>query len=445
MRAIADCKVKNANCKMQSAKCRMTNDAAFRGSAICHAFCIFHFAFFILHSASLFCLAASPSLAADDAKGRHSLRFRLEVRRRPLRPDGRRHDLEEALARGRVHRARVDARRARLLREPQAEAVARDGPRQDEEDRPRTISARRSASGEASSGRRATEGEIYDLVIKCVDFSAKPEPKVIYEVKARTKSVSEIPHLYVKQMLDALVRAASPAAPAGPDPVAEENWKKNPNLVAGDFEQRQRRRAQGLGQSGRPAARAAGRAGPLDGRGGQSRQQGHPLHARPERRRERRRDVLQRLLPRRGGREVSLPVPLAVRRAGREGLHQVLRRQRTEERRRERRREVYRSQQNLKGPNGTWNTQTEDFTPKHTKYSPKWGRVMLYAYLSPGVVEFDDVVVKQIVPPPPAKAQGAPPFERDQDHGRGDGRERTPRREAKSKGRTGPSGNAGEE
>ena len=90
-----------------------------------------------------------------------------------------------------------------------------------------------------------------------------------------------------------------------------------------------------------------------------------------------------------------------------------------------RRREVYPSQQNLKrnpktlgtpkytapifaerksgqSPN-TWNTQTEDFTPQHTKYSPKWGRVMLYAYLGPGAVEFDDVVVKQIVPPHPAK------------------------------------------
>ena len=66
------------------------------------------------------------------------------------------------------------------------------------EDRARTISAGRSASGAASSGRPAEEGEVYDLVIKCVDFSAKPKPKVIYDVKARTKSVSEIPHLYVK-------------------------------------------------------------------------------------------------------------------------------------------------------------------------------------------------------------------------------------------------------
>ena len=48
------------------------------------------------------------------------------------------------------------------------------------------------------------EGEIYDLAIKSVDFSAKPKPRVIYQAKARTNSVSEIPHLYVKQMLDAL-------------------------------------------------------------------------------------------------------------------------------------------------------------------------------------------------------------------------------------------------
>jgi hypothetical protein len=63
------------------------------------------------------------------------------------------------------------------------------------------------------------------------------------------------------------------------------------------------------------------------------------------------------------------------------------------------RREVYRSQQNLKGPKDTWNTHTEDFTPRHTKCSPKWGRVMLYGYLRPGTVDFDDVVVKQIVAP----------------------------------------------
>ncbi len=65
-----------------------------------------------------------------------------------------------------------------------------------------------------------------------------------------------------------------------------------------------------------------------------------------------------------------------------------------------RRREVYRSQQNLKGANNTWHIHTEDFTPQHTKYSPKWGRVMLYAYHGGGQVDFDDVVLKQIAPPP---------------------------------------------
>ena len=80
------------------------------------------------------------------------------------------------------------------------------------------------------------EGERYDLVIKCVDFSAQPRPKVIFETTARTKSVSEIPHVYVKQMLDALY-GRKPALPPSPDLAAEENWRKNPNLVIGDFEQ----------------------------------------------------------------------------------------------------------------------------------------------------------------------------------------------------------------
>jgi hypothetical protein len=79
------------------------------------------------------------------------------------------------------------------------------------------------------------EWEIYDLVIKCVDFSGQ-EPKVIYEVSARTKSVSEIPHLYVKEMIDELC-GREPGGPPPVDQFAEENWKNNPNLVAGgDFQ-----------------------------------------------------------------------------------------------------------------------------------------------------------------------------------------------------------------
>jgi hypothetical protein len=64
------------------------------------------------------------------------------------------------------------------------------------------------------------------------------------------------------------------------------------------------------------------------------------------------------------------------------------------------RREVYRSQQNLKGPADKWNVHEEEFTPKHSKHYPRWGRVMLYAYLKPGTVEFDDVEVRLVAPPP---------------------------------------------
>jgi hypothetical protein len=63
-------------------------------------------------------------------------------------------------------------------------------------------------------------------------------------------------------------------------------------------------------------------------------------------------------------------------------------------------REVYRSQQNLKGHKGQWNVHTEDFTPKHTKYTPKLARVMFFGYVAGGTIEFDDVVIKEIIPAP---------------------------------------------
>ena len=116
----------------------------------------------------------------------------------------------------------------------------------------RHLGQRRAAPG--------TEGDVYDLVIKCVDFSAEPKPKVIYDRQARTNSVSEIPHLYVKQMLDALY-GRQPITRQAPNPLAEEAWKRNANLVTGDFEHGSGRRAQGLGKCRRPAARAARRAG----------------------------------------------------------------------------------------------------------------------------------------------------------------------------------------
>lgn len=60
------------------------------------------------------------------------------------------------------------------------------------------------------------------------------------------------------------------------------------------------------------------------------------------------------------------------------------------------RREVYRSQQNLRGTTGEWNLHRQSFTPQHARYTPRWARVMLYAYLSPGTVDWDDVEVRLV-------------------------------------------------
>jgi hypothetical protein len=258
-------------------------------------------------------------------------------------------------------------------------------------------------------------GDAYDLILKCVDFSAKSGPNVIYEKTARTKSVSEIPHLYVKEMFDSLA-GRTPGEPPPDDPTVAANWRKNPNLVVGDFEH---------GVAGVPKGwdKVAG-------------QQREPLGG------------LVRWTAEKGAAEGTRPTNKVIRFtldknvAENEGVmyysdyfpveegatYRFQCRWRSEgplpkvfvkcydADESGRRREVYRSQQNLKGKNNVWNTQTEDFTPHHTKYAPRWGRVMLYAYLTSGIIEFDDVVVKQIVPPPknlapkkprPSSASGA--------------------------------------
>jgi hypothetical protein len=244
-----------------------------------------------------------------------------------------------------------------------------------------------------------TEGEIYDLVLKCVDFSAKPKPKVIYGAKARTKSVSEIPHLYVKQMLDALA-GKRPGGGAASVLTIDDGWRKNKNLVAGDFEQ-------GAGRVPKGWDKVAGQQRePLGGLVRWTTEKGNAANK-----------VIRFTLDRNVAENEGVmyysdffPVEEGATyrfqcrwRSTAPAVKVFIKCCDADET--GRRREVYRSQQNLQGPNGKWNTQTEDFTPKHTKYSPKWGRVMLYAYLSPGDVEFDDVVVKQISPPPGSTAK----------------------------------------
>jgi hypothetical protein len=288
--------------------------------------------------------------------------------------------------------------------------------------------------------------DVYDLVIQCVDFSTYPAPKVIYQCKARTKTVSEIPHLYVQEMLDALY-GRKPTAPPPADALAEESWTKGPNLLRGDFQ----RGARGV-PAGWDPGWEAGEVGQWEPLGTTVRwvpEAGHPANRLI-------RFTLNQALGdttgvayyseffpveegakyrfqcrwRSDGPQAKVFIKCYDRIATKDqpGLGEEVRKtkggiqhsafsmQHSASRpaetpsapRRDRLREVYRSQQNLQGPKHTWNTHTQDFTPKHTQYTPRWGRVMLYAYLGGGVVEFDDVVLKQIVPASPGTSHKDP-------------------------------------
>ncbi|MBN1911676.1 MAG: hypothetical protein JW818_18180 [Pirellulales bacterium] len=259
--------------------------------------------------------------------------------------------------------------------------------------------------------------DVYDLKIRCIDFTTGPKPVVLYKVDARTKTVSEIPHVYVKAMLDGLY-GRTPGGPVPVDPLIEKNWKNNPNLIrGGDFQR---------GRDGVPEG--------WDSRGGQKREplgnlvrwvteSGNPSNR-----------VIRLTFDKALGDTFGVmyysdyfPIEEGAtyrfqcrwRTDGPEakvfikGYDEVASEYKDKNNGSSnrsakayvpegvQRRECYRSQQNLKGPKNQWNTQTQDFTPKHTKYTPRWGRVMLYGFLGAGSVEFDDVVVKQIVPPSP--------------------------------------------
>ncbi|MEA1951140.1 MAG: hypothetical protein U9N87_07135 [Planctomycetota bacterium] len=266
--------------------------------------------------------------------------------------------------------------------------------------------------------------DVYDLKIRCVDFSTTPEPKVIYECNARTKTVSEIPHVYVKAMLDKLY-GRQPGGPAKPDPLAEKNWETGKNLVTGgDFQSgaggvpkgwasrggQQREPLGGLVSWQRDTADPRNRVirftfdkGVGDGFGVMYYSDPFPIEE----------NALYRFQCRYRSNgpkiivfikcydEVGSTYKQREKSPGEQSPGARANARDTTAPGSVQRRECYRSQNNLKGPKNAWNTYTNDFTPKHTKYTPTSGRVMLYSYLGAGVVEFDDVVIKQIVPASP--------------------------------------------
>ena len=253
------------------------------------------------------------------------------------------------------------------------------------------------------------EWDVYDLKVRCVDFSAKPKPKVIYSVDTRTKTVSEIPHTYLKAMFDKLYNRDPKLGMLTPGEARAiaENWEKNPNLVkGGDFQS---------GSRGIPKG--------WDTHGGQLREPvGNLVQWRSEGKNRFIRLSFDKQLgdtfgvmyysdrfPITEGTKYRFecrwrsdgPSPKVFVKCYDEttsDYHAKDKPYSSSGSGSERFREVYRNQQNLKGPTGQWNTQTEDFTPKHTKYTPRWCRVMLYGYLGAGNIDFDDVVIKEIVP-----------------------------------------------
>jgi hypothetical protein len=230
------------------------------------------------------------------------------------------------------------------------------------------------------------ETDVYDLWIKVVDFS-NPEPAVIYDGKHRTLAVSEIPHVYVKAMLMKL-HGERPAEPPAADRKAEERWKTGPNLVVnGDFEKGDKRPTgwDPLPQYVSIVADKTGRRTKMEFPEEVAATTGvlyysdyFPIEE----------GATYRFSCRyrTTGSAVKVFIKCYDEFAGESGTRKAA----------AQRREVYRSQQNLKGPANQWNTHVEDFTPQHARFTPKWGRVMLYAYWPQGAVEWDDVVVKQI-------------------------------------------------
>lgn len=253
------------------------------------------------------------------------------------------------------------------------------------------------------------EFEVYDLWIFVADFSVEP-PKVIFQKKGRTKTVSEIPHIFIKDALDALYGESEKAVAATLEPVTvKERWKKGPNLLKGDFE---KGKAFPLGWDPLPRhvswmhdKKAAKKnrfvrftipADVAETTGVLYYSEFFPVQA----------GATYRFQCRwqSSGTAVKVFVkcydevqgPFRSKNDSSGGTE---------------RREVYRSQQNLAGPSSLWNLHTEDFTPLHTQYNPRWGRVMLYGYYPAGTVDWDDIILKQVSPPRPRTGDARPSLE----------------------------------
>jgi hypothetical protein len=275
-----------------------------------------------------------------------------------------------------------------------------------------------------------SDGDVYDVWIRIADFSGS-RPRVIYKKKARTKTVSQIPHLLVKEALDHLY-GTLPTTVSQADPAGEPRWKNGPNLIQGDFE---RGTSAPAGWDRLPRFVSLRT---LDAESG-------------SKNRFLRFELSEKIAATTGLLIYSEYFPIEEgatyrfqcrwrstgpkckvfikcydameSKYGNRGKRTSYRNDREDPDRSWR--EVYRSQQNLTSPRAdsyelsetslrdvpgarrgasgeiaaTWHLHTEQFTPRHKQFTPRRGRVMLYAYGAPGIVDWDDIVARQIASP----------------------------------------------
>ncbi|MFO0910124.1 MAG: hypothetical protein U0794_17570 [Isosphaeraceae bacterium] len=235
-----------------------------------------------------------------------------------------------------------------------------------------------------------TNMDQYDLTILIVDFRSSP-PRVLHRKNARTRSVSEIPHTHVKEAIETLTGQRLPTpVEAGAGPIDRIGGT---SLVKGDFESD---RLSPTGWAplssqvslktvptppGRPSNRFLHFEIPEDiaaSTGVLYSSDFFPIQA----------GTTYRLQCR--WRSSGSGVKVFIK-----GYDELPGKFSPDGKRHPEamRREVYRSQQNLAGPANVWNQHSEDFTPRHSRYTPRWARVVLYGYWPPGTVDWDDVSV----------------------------------------------------
>lgn len=253
--------------------------------------------------------------------------------------------------------------------------------------------------------------EIYDFWLKVVDFSVDP-PKIIYEVnQVRTEAVAEVTGIYVRAAVEKLYNKQ--ARTAAEKMEMETNWAKNPNLMeGGDFEKvsnkipvgwenrcaqhrepigRLVKRVEDPDKQGNHFLRTEFDAGIAEGFGLMYYSKPFPIEETATYR------IDYRIRKSKGVKAIvfikcydtmdTMFKPTAE--ALKEGFTDKLGQQT---------REVYRSQQNhwdMDHPN-EWVQHSQEFTPRHTKYSPKFGRVMIFSYYTAGSVDYDDFVLKKV-------------------------------------------------